>query len=93
MNLDDIKHILDLVREHDLAEFELEQEGLKLRVRKAGREVAFAPPAGPVAAPLAMAPAYAPAAAAVIPGPGPAAGEEAAGVDLAEIKSPSVGTF
>ena len=39
MDLDDIKQILDLVREHDLAEFELERDGLKVRVRKAGREV------------------------------------------------------
>jgi acetyl-CoA carboxylase biotin carboxyl carrier protein len=95
MNLDDIKHILDLVREHDLAEFELERDGLKLRVRKAGREVAFAPAALPVAAPLAIAPGPATAAPAapVIPGPGPAAGEEGAGVDLAVIKSPIVGTF
>ena len=94
MNLEDIKHILELVREHDLAEFELEREGLKLRVRKAGREVAFAPPALAVAAPLAMAPAPAAApGATVVPGPGPAPGDESAGVDLAVIKSPIVGTF
>ena len=93
MNLDDIKHILELVREHDLAEFELERDGLKLRVRKAGREVAFAPAPLPVAAPLAIAPGPAAPAAPVIPGPGPAEGEEGAGVDLAVIKSPIVGTF
>ena len=34
MTLDEIKQILDLVREHELSEFELEQEGVKLRVRK-----------------------------------------------------------
>ena len=28
MNLDDIKQILDLVRDHNLAEFELERDGL-----------------------------------------------------------------
>ena len=43
MDLDDIKQILNLVREHDLAEFELERDGLKVRIRKAGREVAFVP--------------------------------------------------
>jgi acetyl-CoA carboxylase biotin carboxyl carrier protein len=45
MNLDEIRQILDLVREHELAEFELEREGLRLRVRKAGGEVAVAAPA------------------------------------------------
>ena len=49
MNLDDIRKVLDLVREHDLAEFELEQEGLKLRVRKAGHEIPSMAPAAPVA--------------------------------------------
>ena len=34
MNLDDIRQILDMMREHDLAEFELERDGLKVRVRK-----------------------------------------------------------
>ena len=36
MDFSDIERILDLVRQHDLAEFELEKEGLKLRVRKSG---------------------------------------------------------
>ena len=35
MEFEDIERILELVRQHDLAEFELEREGLKLRVRKA----------------------------------------------------------
>ena len=60
MNLDDIKQILELVREHELAEFELERDGLKVRIRKAGAvaPVAYttvvapaAPVSGPVAAP------------------------------------------
>ena len=34
MDLDEIKRILDLMRENDLAEFELEQEGVKVRLRK-----------------------------------------------------------
>ena len=34
MEFDDIERILELMRQHDLAEFELEREGLKLRVRK-----------------------------------------------------------
>ena len=34
MDLNEIKQILDLVREHDLAEFEIEHDGLRLKVRK-----------------------------------------------------------
>ena len=36
MNVDEIRAILDLVREHELAEFELEIEGMTLKVKKAG---------------------------------------------------------
>jgi len=89
MDLDDIKQILDLVREHDLSEFELERDGLKVRIRKAGdppvAAVMAAAPAAPAPVPLAPPPA------AAIP-----AGElavEAPGVELAVIKSPIVGTF
>ena len=86
MNLDDIKDILELVREHDLAEFELERDGLKVRIRKAGREYVLAgtaPAAAPVAAPVA-----APAPAPIAP---PAVVDE--GVPLAVIKAPIVGTL
>src|SRR5918911_422052 len=53
MDFSDIERILDLVRQHDLAEFELEKEGLKLRVRKAGALPAFSanPHTLPVGAP------------------------------------------
>lgn len=87
MNLDDIKQILDLVREHDLAEFELERDGLKVRIRKAGHQVAFVAPAAPVQAPVITAAAPATPAAPV------AAGPEDEPVNLAVIKSPIVGTF
>ncbi|HXT70000.1 MAG TPA: acetyl-CoA carboxylase biotin carboxyl carrier protein [Vicinamibacterales bacterium] len=89
MNLDDIRKVLDLVREHDLAEFEIEQDGLKVRVRKAGHDVQIAVPQ-PVAVPAAAV--SGPVAA---PGPVPAAApaEPAPDVDLAIVKSPIVGTF
>jgi acetyl-CoA carboxylase biotin carboxyl carrier protein len=89
MNLDDIREVLALVREHDLAELEIERDGLKIRVRRAGHPVAIMPstvPMPPIAAPIAAA---APAAAAPA-GAAPIAGD---GVDLAVIKSPIVGTF
>ena len=91
MKLDDIKKVLDLVREHDLAEFELEQDGLKIRVRKSASGVTLVAPAAavpmahalPVSAPVPVAAAAA----------APAAPEPPAEVDLAIIKSPIVGTF
>jgi len=89
MNLDDIRQILDLVREHDLAELEIERDGLKVRVRKAGDRVDVLPPAAvpPVAAPINASP----------PAPAPTApvaiSAEEPGVELAVIKSPMVGTF
>ena len=94
MDLDDIKQILNLVREHDLAEFELERDGLKVRIRKAGREVAFVPQVAPppvMAAPALAAPAVPVAAPAANVTPGP--GAEPDSVDLGVIKSPIVGTF
>ena len=90
MNLDDIRQILDLVREHDLAELEIERDGLKVRVRKAGDRVTVIPPAVPVAA-AAPAPANVAAAAPAPPAAVPV--DDAPGVDLAVIKSPIVGTF
>ncbi|MEX2270850.1 MAG: acetyl-CoA carboxylase biotin carboxyl carrier protein [Vicinamibacterales bacterium] len=88
MNVDDIKQLLNLVREHDLAEFELEHEGLRLRVRKANDVVvSHAAPAPP-----APGPALPPAPLAAVPSAAPAA-TEATGVELAVVKSPIVGTF
>jgi acetyl-CoA carboxylase biotin carboxyl carrier protein len=91
MNLEDIKNILELVREHDLAEFELEQDGLKVRIRKAGGDLAVAAPATmPAAAPVAAGSSPSPVAAPPVEAdaaPPPDA------VDLAVIKSPIVGTF
>jgi acetyl-CoA carboxylase biotin carboxyl carrier protein len=90
MEFDDIEKILELVREHDLAEFELERDGLKLRVRKAHPAGAFAAPAAAVVVPAVPAAHPVPAAAAPVAAP-PAADEEA--VELAVVKSPIVGTF
>ena len=94
MDLDDIKQILNLVREHDLAEFELERDGLKVRIRKAGREVAFVPQVAPPPM-MAVPPPAAPAGPSAAPAPNvaPGPGAEADSVDLGVIKSPIVGTF
>ena len=92
MKIDDIKNLLELVREHDLAEFELEQDGLKLRVRKAGQNVVVAAPA---AAPVMMAAptpaAAAPSAPVAVPSAAAAPVED--GPALAVVKAPIVGTL
>ncbi|MPZ20862.1 MAG: acetyl-CoA carboxylase biotin carboxyl carrier protein [Luteitalea sp.] len=95
MNLDQIKEILELVREHDLTEFELEQGGVKIRIQKQGGHAAVVSgnSSAPAAAPLpAAATSDSPPAAADVPlAPPPA--EEAADPDLAIVTSPIVGTF
>ena len=94
MTVDEIKEILELMREHELAEFELQRDGETLRLRK------HSPPhwTGPMPAVPAAAyhpSAAAPAAAAAPPGGGGAPVLEPASedMDLAIVKSPIVGTF
>jgi acetyl-CoA carboxylase biotin carboxyl carrier protein len=91
MDIEHIKQILALVREHELAEFEIEHDGLRLKIRKdaSGSLVAVPPP--PQAVPTA--PAQTAHHAVVAPsGPtGPAAVD--VDMELAVVKSPIVGTF
>ena len=89
MDLDHLKQILDLVREHELSEFEVEHDGLRLKVRKdaAGGYIPVAMPHPHAALPVAQAQA-APVAAA--PAAVPAAEVD---IELAVVKSPIVGTF
>ena len=99
MDLDQLKHILDLVREHELSEFELEHDGLRVKIRKDvnGAHLVTLPasPSVPVVLPAALpaaGPAPAPTVAAAAP---PSSGEASADaeVELAVVKSPIVGTF
>ena len=103
MDFSDIERILELVRKHDLAEFELERDGLKLRVRKAGASPSFhvapVPPMHGLPAPVAQG----------LPATGSAlsvansnsnsnstsasADEVPESLELAVVKSPIVGTF
>jgi acetyl-CoA carboxylase biotin carboxyl carrier protein len=96
MDFDELKQILDIVREHQLTEFELERDGLKIKIKK---DSGLRPPAAVAelpavaahplpAAPSATAPAAIPATAAAAP-----AGVEADEIELAVVKSPIVGTF
>ena len=95
MDLDQLKQILDLVRAHELSEFEVEQDGLKLKIRRnaAGAPVVAMPaftattpsvPAVPAGVGAAGVPALA--------GPAPAEVGEP-DLELEVVKSPIVGTF
>jgi len=84
MNLDEIKSILQLMEANKLVEFEYEDDGRRLKLRRAeDRPIATAVP---MAAPAAVS-AAAPAAAAAAPA------EAARPANVTEFKSPLVGTF
>jgi acetyl-CoA carboxylase biotin carboxyl carrier protein len=103
LDFDEIERILELMRQHELAEFELEREGLKVRVRKTNSGFSHvASPAMPIVTmpAIAGAPAGSNSLPAAPPGistspqptPAPADVDDAA-VELAVVKSPIVGTF
>ena len=75
IDLSELKQILDLVREHDLSELELERDGFKVRVKKEGVTVVAPPAAQAVREPATPidAPPQAPPAPAATPAPAPAA--------------------
>jgi acetyl-CoA carboxylase biotin carboxyl carrier protein len=85
MDLDEIKQILQLMDENGLAEFELEREGFRVALRKAGAAAPAAPalPMYQPTVPTEIAPAQA----------APPQGAEAEAVATATINSPMVGTF
>ena len=97
MDLKELKEILQILDEKEITEFELEEEGMKLRIRKASAAQA---PAVPIVAPVVSTVLPAPAAvapssqvstpASAGPAPAPAAAVEEA---FHVIKSPIVGTF
>ena len=93
MNFDEIKQILDMVREHELTEFELERDNFKLRVRKnaTGQWTATMPPVSHMNYPPVMVPPTMPAA--PVPAAAPALTPADEEVDFAVVKSPIVGTF
>ncbi|MBK8476016.1 MAG: acetyl-CoA carboxylase biotin carboxyl carrier protein [Opitutaceae bacterium] len=87
LDIKQIKMVIDLMKRSDLTDFEVEEEGFKLRIRRnSGQPTVLAQPLPPsVATPQLAAPASAPAAVAPLP-----AGEEPG---IIFIKSPMVGTF
>ncbi len=85
MNLDEIKSILQLMEANKLVEFEYEDDGRRLKLRRAEDR--------PIAAALPLAlPAAAPVAAAAASSAAPAA-EAVRPANVTEFKSPLVGTF
>jgi acetyl-CoA carboxylase biotin carboxyl carrier protein len=92
LEFDDIERLLELMRLHDLAEFELERDGLKIRARKTATGYTAAPVSQviPNGAPAALPPPAIPAAA---PLPAPPSETDEESVELAVVKSPIVGTF
>ncbi len=94
MNLKELKEILELLDEKEIAEFELEEEGIKLRIRKSAGAppqvvATVATPAGPPSQ-AASPPPPGPEAAAAIAGP---SADDAVAAGLFVVKSPIVGTF
>ncbi len=87
INVEELKRILELARDHELSELELESEGFKMRLRKGGQVVVQ--PAPP---PAAFAPAQASPAAAAPAAPAPAVDVDV-DMELAIVKAPIVGTF
>ena len=87
MNLEEIKSILQLMEANKLVEFEYEDDGRRLKLRRAEDRIVTT--AVPMAVPAAM-----PVAAAPLPAAsGSAAAEPARPANVLEFKSPLVGTF
>jgi acetyl-CoA carboxylase biotin carboxyl carrier protein len=101
LDLDELKELLQILDEKEIIEFELEEEGKKLRIRKASANhvppAVIAAPIVPTAIPtLAQMQPLAAAPAAAAPAPAPAAASAEAAAPESEglvVKSPIVGTF
>jgi len=94
MDFDELNKILDIVREHDLSEFEMEREGFKIKIKKgtllhaSGHGLHI--PAPQPGHHLGQVPVPPPPSGPESLPPAPPSTEE---VDLAIVKSPIVGTF
>jgi len=99
INVEQLKQILDLVREHDLSELEIEQEGLRVKVRKDATGGLVVHPTGgaslhvPAARAAGAAQASAAAAASAATPATPLTEHAESDIELAVVKSPIVGTF
>ena len=94
MTLDEIKELIEFIKGHELHEFELEQDGVKIRIKSGGNHHQVVTMPQPPAASTTVS--AAPVAAASSPAGAPA--PEAAplteeGSEVCIVKSPIVGTF
>ncbi len=85
MNLKEIKEIVKMMQDHDLAEVEIEREGEKLKLKKTGVTIAAS---GMMPAPMVVSAPSMPSPAPVVKAPEPARSANAV-----EVTSPMVGTF
>jgi acetyl-CoA carboxylase biotin carboxyl carrier protein len=105
MTLDEIKRLIEFIREQDLTEFELEQDGVKIRIKSGPTPhtipvmqavpVLTAPvaPVAPVAPAAPDTPGHGTEPVAAVAPAAPAAPGAEDGPELAIVKSPIVGTF
>ncbi|HEY1189175.1 MAG TPA: acetyl-CoA carboxylase biotin carboxyl carrier protein [Gemmata sp.] len=89
-----VEYLLTLMTQHDLAEVDLKEGEQRIRLRKGGAVVGYAPAPAALRVPAPPLPAaQAPGPAASPPAPAPVAAPPAPARNLIEIKSPMVGTF
>ena len=95
MTLDEIKQLIEFIKAHDLSEFELEHDGVKIRIKSGGNHHhVMAVPHMQASMPMmAPAPIAAPVAATAGAPAASASADEDEGGELAIVKSPIVGTF
>jgi acetyl-CoA carboxylase biotin carboxyl carrier protein len=98
MTFEEIKQLLEIVREHELSEFELERDDFKIRIRRqtGSQVVTLAAPVAPAAVgslPVVVAAPAAPAAQSSTAPPTPPSGDDEREIEFAVVKSPIVGTF
>ena len=98
MTFEEIKQLLEIVREHELSEFELERDDFKIRIRRqtGSQVVTLAAPVAPAAVgslPVVVAAPAAPAAQSSTAPPAPPSGDDESEIEFAVVKSPIVGTF
>jgi acetyl-CoA carboxylase biotin carboxyl carrier protein len=91
MTIDEIKELLDLFNASGVGELELEREGERIRIRKAGMATEYSVPPAHAQEPMVAVDAAATAAASGTASGTPPAGEADSGQIL--VKSPIVGTY
>ena len=93
MTLDEIKQLIEFIKGHELSEFELEQDGVKVRIKSGQHQQVVAIPQMPAPMPVMTVAPSAPAPAAMAAAAPPAPVADDGGGELAIVKSPIVGTF